>query len=102
VSCFIATAAWGSTLDPHVQVLRDFRDRVLAPSPTGRAFLDLYYAWSPPAARFIARHEGLRTAVRWALTPIVYTIKYPLLLGFLAVPAIVVAVRKRRITGTRM
>ncbi|MGE5799690.1 MAG: CFI-box-CTERM domain-containing protein, partial [Syntrophaceae bacterium] len=81
----------------HVQALRDFRDRVLAPSPAGRFFLDLYYAWSPPAARFIPRHEGLRTAVRWALTPVVYAIEYPLLLGFLAVPAIGFAVARRRI-----
>jgi len=97
VSCFIATAAYGSTLDPHVQVLRDFRDRVLAPSRAGKAFMDLYYAWSPPAARFIAQHEGLRTAVRWALTPVVCAIEYPLLLGFLAVPAIGLAVGRRRV-----
>jgi DNA-binding beta-propeller fold protein YncE len=100
--CFIATAAYGSYLDPHVQVLRDFRDRVLAPSPAGRIFLELYYAWSPPLARFIAQHDWLRTAVRWALTPVVYTIQYPLLLGFLFIPAIAVAVRRRRQTGSRI
>jgi hypothetical protein len=102
IRCFIATAAYGSTLDPHVQVLRDFRDRVLAPSPAGRVFLDLYYAASPPIARFIAQHEGLRMAVRWALTPIVYAIQYPLLLGFLLVPAIGLAVGRRRQTGSRI
>jgi len=96
VSCFIATAAYGSALDPHVQTLREFRDRVLAPTAIGRAFIDLYGAWSPPAAAFIAKHESLRTAVRWALTPLVYTIEYPLLLGVLLVPAIAMAVRKRR------
>ena len=97
ISCFIASAAYGSTLDPHVQVLRGFRDRVLAHSPGGRALIEFYYAWSPPAAAFIAQHEGLRTAVRWALTPLVYTIEYPLLLGFLAVPAIGLAVGRRRV-----
>jgi len=95
VSCFIATAAYGSALDPHVQTLREFRDRVLAPTAIGRAFIDLYGAWSPPAAAFIAKHEGLRTAVRWALTPLVYTIEYPLLLGFLVIPMAAMAIRRR-------
>jgi hypothetical protein len=95
ISCFIATAAFGSTLDPHVRVLRDFRDRVLARSPGGRALIEFYYAWSPPMAAFIARHEGLRTAVRWALTPLVYTIEYPLLLGFLVIPMAAMAIRRR-------
>jgi hypothetical protein len=95
-NCFIATAAYGSTLDPHVRVLRDFRDRVLASCALGRLFIEHYYAWSPPIARFIAVHDGLRTAVRWALTPVVYTIQYPFLLGLLLVPAVAVAIRKRR------
>ncbi|MBP8695584.1 MAG: hypothetical protein KBH73_03900, partial [Syntrophobacterales bacterium] len=97
VSCFIATAAFGSALDPHVQALRDFRDRVLVHSPGGRAFVEIYQAWSPPAAAFIAQHEGLRTAVRWVLTPIVYAVKYPLLLGFLFFPAIGFAFARRRV-----
>ncbi len=75
--CFIATAAYGSFLDPHVQVLRDFRDRYLLTNTPGRAFVAWYYQHSPPLAAFIARHEALRAAARVALTPVVYAMKYP-------------------------
>lgn len=77
--CFIATAAYGSYLDPRVKVLREFRDAYLLTNPAGRAFVKFYYAASPPVADFIGRHESLKTAVRLTLTPAVFGIKHPLL-----------------------
>jgi uncharacterized repeat protein (TIGR01451 family) len=76
--CFIATAAYGSALDPHVAALRGFRDRVLERSGLGRAFVRFYYRLSPPIAAVIARHEWLRSSVRFALTPLVLAIAFPL------------------------
>jgi hypothetical protein len=78
--CFIATAAYGSYLDPHVNVLRNFRDGVLRNSMLGAAFVKCYYALSPPIADVIREHEVLRVATRLLLTPVVYGIEYPVLI----------------------
>jgi hypothetical protein len=69
--CFIATAAFGSALEPRVVTLREFRDVYLLPSHSGRAFVELYYALSPPMADVIAADEGLRGGVRAVLAPVV-------------------------------
>lgn len=93
--CFIATAAYGSYLDPHVMVLRHFRDNVLLQSDLGTAFVTFYYKHSPPIADFIAQHEILRTIFRLALTPLIFAVKYPLLAALLFVCAGVWFVRRR-------
>ncbi len=77
--CFIATAAYGSYLHPHVRLLRDFRDTRLLTNAPGRAFVSLYYRWSPPVAAVISEHDTLRILSRWALTPIVLLIEFPLM-----------------------
>ncbi len=69
--CFIATAAFGSALEPRVVTLREFRDVYLLPSRSGRAFVELYYTLSPPMADVIAADEGLRMGVRAVLAPVV-------------------------------
>ncbi|MBW1717661.1 MAG: fibronectin type III domain-containing protein [Deltaproteobacteria bacterium] len=69
--CFIATAAYGSYMEPHVMVLRDFRDRVLLTNNVGRSFVELYYTYSPPVANFISNHDTVRLMVRWSLLPVV-------------------------------
>ncbi len=75
--CFVATAAWGSWMNPHVVSLRDFRDRVLMRSPQGRAFVTAYYRHSPPLAAFIGRHDALRAVARTLLAPVVLAIERP-------------------------
>ena len=69
--CFIATAAFGSQLEPQVMLLRQFRDHVLLPNAAGQKFVELYYTWSPPIANFIAEHNWLRAVVRACLYPLI-------------------------------
>jgi hypothetical protein len=76
-ACFIATAAYGSYLDPHVETLREFRDRYLLTNVPGRWFVAWYYRVSPAIAEEIAASPVLRAIVRVALTPVVYAIVHP-------------------------
>jgi hypothetical protein len=69
--CFIATAAYGSLMEPHVKILRDFRDGFLLTNSFGKAFVQFYYKYSPPMADFIAVHANMRSIVRVSLLPIV-------------------------------
>jgi peptidyl-prolyl cis-trans isomerase A (cyclophilin A) len=77
--CFIATAAYGSYMDPHVYALRQFRDEILMQTGLGRQFVSLYYEYSPRLANIISGNETLRLLTRWLLTPLVYTVAYPML-----------------------
>jgi hypothetical protein len=65
--CFIATAACGSPLAEEVELLRGFRDVVLAPKAAGRALVAFYERCSPPLARWIAFRPRVRGVVRGLL-----------------------------------
>ncbi len=69
--CFIATAAYGSPMEPHVKILKEFRDRHLSTNAAGKSFVALYRRVSPPIAKYIAAHNSLRAIVRWSLLPLI-------------------------------
>lgn len=69
--CFIATAAYGSLLEPHVKLLCKFRDRYLLTNTPGKIFVKYYYKYSPPAASFIGKRAVLRAVVCVLLLPLV-------------------------------
>ena len=94
--CFIATAAYGSAFEPHVESLRRFRDEYLRRSALGRAFIRLYYRYSPPVAAIVARHASLRLVVRALLTPVVLVIEFPRTTGTLVAAALVLLMAGRR------
>ena len=70
-NCFIATAAFGSYLDPSVKILRDFRDKFLITNHVGQSFVNWYYKVSPPLADLISTREIMKTMVRIILLPAV-------------------------------
>jgi len=106
--CFIATAAFGSDMDWHVQIRSEFRDNRLLTNPAGRRTVDLYYKFSPPAAYFLRQHPAARAAVRYALIPItgmaylaLYVHPVALLCGFIFVLLTAVYCLKRSAVSTR-
>jgi hypothetical protein len=69
--CFIATATYGSPLSNRVKVFKQVRDQYLLTNGLGKAFVCVYYKYSPPVADFIAKHPVIRKIVRIGLYPIV-------------------------------
>jgi len=71
LTCFIATAAFGSPLEREVKILHQMRDQYLVKSVLGRAFVRLYYKYGPFAAQYIAGRDVLRRCVRVGLYPLI-------------------------------
>ena len=69
--CFVATAAYGSAMEPEVGALRTVRDALRPRSPLFAAATDLYYRSGPAAAAVIARSDVARAVVRTILGPAV-------------------------------
>tara|TARA_B100001105_G_C22192572_1_gene357605 strand:+ start:91 stop:672 length:582 start_codon:yes stop_codon:yes gene_type:complete len=65
--CFIATAAYGSTLASEIDHLRYWRDHVLRRIILGELFIEVYYLISPSIARIISGSNFLRLVTRLVL-----------------------------------
>jgi hypothetical protein len=68
--CFIATAAWGSTLEPTVMAMRRARDRLLADVPLFAVAADLYGRSGPAAASVLRRSDTARALARQLIGPL--------------------------------
>lgn len=69
--CFIATAAYGSFLEPQVVLLRKFRNHFLLTNSPGKRFVALYYKYGPYAASFINEHDWLKPVAQISLYPVI-------------------------------
>jgi hypothetical protein len=73
--CLIATATYGSTSSPEVQLLRTFRDNQIEKTKVGSSFMIVFNAWyysfSPYVASYISTHSPARLALRFYLYPII-------------------------------
>ncbi|NOU95655.1 hypothetical protein GC093_20835 [Paenibacillus sp. LMG 31456] len=74
-NCFIATAAYGSLLEPDVVLFRRYRDSVLKRTMLGRSFISVYYSTSPPFARLIEKHDTTKKIIRFFLSYLAKAIK---------------------------
>ena len=70
-ACFIATAAFGSYMEPDVMLLREFRDQYLLTNKPGKRFVKAYYKYGPHAANYVEEHDWLKPIVRVSLMPLV-------------------------------
>ncbi|MHA2229105.1 MAG: CFI-box-CTERM domain-containing protein [Candidatus Thorarchaeota archaeon] len=62
--CFIATAVFGTPLDPKIDLLREFRDTWLTKNILGKISVRLYYEISPSIAYRARKNELLRKTLR--------------------------------------
>jgi hypothetical protein len=69
VNCFVATAAYGSSLEPKINTFREFRFKRLLPYSWGRAFVKWYYHYGPYLARYIHDKPMMRAGARVILWP---------------------------------
>ncbi|MGQ9543934.1 MAG: FxLYD domain-containing protein [Candidatus Bathyarchaeia archaeon] len=74
VRCVVATAVYDGESAPEVAYMRYVRDSLIGSSQAGRMMVEwwntFYYLWSPPIARCIAEHVGLKQLFRVLLEPL--------------------------------
>lgn len=66
-ACYVATAIYGSYDCPQVWTLRRYRDFVLAKTMHGRAFVKVYYYFSPRLLKYLKGNSIFRKACKTIL-----------------------------------
>ncbi|MCJ8277961.1 MAG: hypothetical protein HRT44_04200 [Bdellovibrionales bacterium] len=73
--CFIATATFDSRMDPNVQILCNFRDRILKKNYWGRKFVYFYYRYSPSIAAHLDLNPVFKRPLRHLLRGVATLLK---------------------------
>ena len=77
--CLIASAAYGSELAPHVQFLREFRDRTVMSTFAGAQFMHVfnafYYSFSPVVAQATLANPSVARVVRTLISPLIISLR---------------------------
>lgn len=73
--CFIASELFGQSAW-ETNALRMARDRVLRKYSAGRAFIGVYYCYSPRLARWLRRHPHVRALARVLLRPVAIALQW--------------------------
>ena len=101
INCFIATAAFGSTLDSRLNSLRQFRSQYLLNYEVGRQFVKLYYNYSPALAEKIYHSKALKLAAQAFVWPAVLWVEAGLQYGFLLVNFLLIGLLTLLVLGFR-
>lgn len=84
-ACIIASAAYGSELEPHVQALRDFRDQKLLSTFAGSQFMQIfnrfYYSFSPQVAQVVSSNPLIAALTRMLIVPLIQILKIFMLIS---------------------
>jgi hypothetical protein len=74
-ACFVATAAYGTTMANEVELLRHYRDAILRSTVIGELAIETYYTFGPPVAGVVGESDLLRQAARDLLAPLVGAVR---------------------------
>ena len=100
-NCFVATAAYGSMLEPKLKTFREFRRRIVLSTRFGRHLNHLYYRYGPYAARFLNHRPSWRAVTRAALWPAFGFSWLSLRYGFLSVSLVLGLITLAAVTLVR-
>jgi peptide/nickel transport system substrate-binding protein len=74
-ACIIATATYGSHMEPQVVYMRSVRDEMIGSSEVGETLVAgwniFYYSWSPPIANLISSNNVLQKISQLLIIPLV-------------------------------
>ncbi len=66
-SCFIATAAFSTSVHPDLDTFRSFRDEKLLTNLIGKQLVNLYYKIGPTIAQYVEKQPGIKTFLKQQL-----------------------------------